>query len=151
MLDENVTLIGYNSKKQAYIFLVASATTFITAVLCFFFTEGNQKYASIVLVLIAIGFLVEFCNLIKQPKIALKIFSDRYIYFYSLDGEKQIDIHSVVQVNYWPASMGLKITFVTEQGNEYFAYLLENAKQVKEYLLYIFERNKITVVRKYSK
>ena len=151
MLDENVTLIGYNSKKQAYIFLVASATTFITAILYFFFTEGNQKYASIVLALIAIGFLVVFCNLIKQPKIALKILSDRYIYFYSLDGEKQIDIHSVAQVNYWPASMGLKITFVTEQGNEYFAYLLENAKQVKEYLLYIFERNKITVVRKYSK
>lgn len=150
MLEENVTMVGYNSRKQAYIYLVVSATIFITAVLCFFFAEGNKKYASIVLALIAIGFLVGFCNLLKQPKIALKIFNDRYICFYSSNGEKQIDIHNVIRIHYWPAQMGLKITFVTEQGREHFTYLLENAKQVKEHLLHLFERNNIVVEKKYS-
>lgn len=151
MSDENVTLVGYNSKKQAYIYLIVSAAIFITAILCFFFAEGNKKYASIALALIAIGFLAGFCYLLKQPKVALKIFNDRYICFYSSDREEKIDIHDIMRVYYWPAQMGLKITFVTEQGRKHFTYLLENAKQVKEHLLYLFERNNIVVDKKYSK
>ncbi len=151
MSDRNVTLVGYRSKRQAYIYPIVSVVIFITAILCFFFAEGNKKYASIGLVLIAIGFLAGFCSSLKQPKIALKVFDDRYISFYSSDGEKQIDLNTVIQARYWPAKTGLEITFVTEQGREHFAYLLDNAKQIKEHLLDIFEKNGIEVIRVYTK
>ena len=151
MRDENITAVGYNSKKQAYIYLLVSVAILAVAILVFFFAEGNKKYASVGAALVAFGFLAGVCNLLKQPKIAMKVFDDRYIFFYDIDEEKQIDIHSITKVYYWPANLGLKITFVTEQGREHFAYLLENAKEVKEYLLDTFERNNITVVKKYSK
>ena len=51
-MEENVTLIGYNSKKQPYIFLGAAILIFIIAILCIFFAEGNKKFASIALFLI---------------------------------------------------------------------------------------------------
>ena len=151
MQEENITMVGYNSKKQAYIYLLVSILIFTIAILVFCFGEGNKKYFSIVTALVAVGFFVGSCDLLKQPKIALKVLNDRYIFFYDLGEEKQIDVHTVTHVYYWPAIMGLKMKFVTGQGGEYVGYLLANAKEVKEYLLNIFERNNIAIVKTYLK
>ena len=150
MSDENLTLIGFNSKKQPYYCLVVSIVIFVTAIFWFFFAEGDKKYASIGLAVIAALFLAGFFSLRKQPKIALKVFDDRYLCFYSSDGEKRIDVQQVKRVSYWPAQAGLKITFVTDEGKEHFSYLLENADIVKSHLLDIFKRNNIFVIKRYS-
>ena len=149
-LGENVTLNGYSSKKQGYIYPVVSGLIFITAILFFFFAEENKKYASIPLALIAVGFLYGFIDLQRQPSIALKIFDDRYAAFYTSHSEKHIDLYSVKEVYYWPSSTGLKITFVTENGKEHFSYLLENADDVKGVLIAILEGAEVKIKRKYT-
>ena len=148
---ENVTLIGYNSKKQPYIFLVVSILIFIIGVLCIFFAEGNKKFASIAVFLIGIGFMIGFFNLLKLPHIGIKVINDKYLYFYDKDDVKIIDICDVEKVNYWPANYGLKITLFTSKGSEHFTYLLTNIKEVKKHLLYLFEKQNIKVINRYSK
>ena len=149
-MEENVTLIGYNSKKQPYIFLGVSILIFIIAILWIFFAEGNKKFASIVLFLIGIGFMIGFFNLLKLPHIGIKVINDKYLYFYDKDDVKIIDICDVKKVNYWPATYGLKIVLFTSKGSEYFTYLLTNIKEVKKHLLYLFEKQNIKVINRYS-
>ena len=150
-MEENVTLIGYNSKKQPYIFLGVSILIFIIGVFCIFFAEGNKKFASIAVFLIGIGFMIGFFNLLKLPHIGIKVINDKYLYFYNKDDVKIIDICDVEKVNYWPANYGLKIVLFTSKGSEYFAYLLTNTKEVKKHLLYLFEKQNIKVINRYSK
>lgn len=150
-MEENVTLVGYQSKKQQYVFLAVSVAIFIVAILWCIFVEANSKYASIAIALIAIGFLVGFFQERKNPKVALKVFHDKFIVFYSSYGEEKIDFDDVAQVNYWPANSGLKITFLTHQGNGmYFSCLLANAQQVKERLLELFDKRGIPVAKEYT-
>ena len=89
-MDENITLVGYNSKKQPYIFLGVSILIFIIGVLCIFFAEGNKKFASIAVFLIGIGFMIGFFNLLKLPHIGIKVINDKYLYFYDKDDVKII-------------------------------------------------------------
>lgn len=150
-MDENITLVGYNSKKQSYIVLGVSILIFIVGVFWIFFAEGNKKFASIAVFLIGIGFMIVFFNLLKLPHIGIKVINDKYLYFYDKDDVKIIDICDVEKVNYWPASYGLKIVLFTSKGSEYFAYLLTNIKEVKKHLLYLFEKQNIKVINRYSK
>lgn len=150
MHDGNVTLIGYNSKKQPYVYFIVGILVIITAIFCFFFAEGNKKYASIGLIIIGMLFIIAFLSLLKQPKIALKVIDDKYIFFYSSGEEKVINVLEIEQVHYWPAQAGLKITFVTGDRKEHFTYLLENIGEVKKYLLGIFERNGVEIVKRYD-
>ena len=150
-MDENITLVGYNSKKQPYIFLGVSILIFIIGVLYIFFAEGNKKFASIAVFLIGIGFMIGFFNLLKLPHIGIKVINDKYLYFYDKDDVKIIDICDVEKVNYWPANYGLKIVLFTSKGSEYFTYLLTNIKEVKKHLLYLFEKQNIKVINRYSK
>lgn len=150
-MDENITLVGYNSKKQPYIFLGVSILLFIIGVFCIFFAEGNIKFASIAVFLIGIGFMIGFFNLLKLPHIGIKVINDKYLYFYDKDDVKIIDICDVEKVNYWPANYGLKIVLFTSKGSEYFTYLLTNIKEVKKHLLYLFEKQNIKVINRYSK
>lgn len=150
-MEENVTLIGYNSKKQPYIFLGVAILIFIIAILCIFFAEGNKKLASIALFLIGIGFMIGFFNLLKLPHIGIKVIDDKYLYFYDKHDMKIIDISNIEKVNYWPANYGLKIVLFTSKGSEYFTYLLSNIKDVKKHLLYLFEKENIKVINRYSK
>jgi hypothetical protein len=129
-MEENVTLIGYNSKKQPYIFLGVSILIFIIGVFCIFFAEGNKKFASIAVFLIGIGFMIGFFNLLKLHHIGIKVINDKYLYFYDKDDVKIIDICDVEKVNYWPANYGLKIVLFTSKGSEYFTYLLTNIVNV---------------------
>ena len=150
-MDENITLVGYNSKKQPYIVLGVSILIFIIGVFWIFFAEGNKKFASIALFLIGIGFMIVFFNLLKLPHIGIKVINDKYLYFYDKDDVKIIDICYVEKVNYWPTSYGLKIVLFTSKGSEYFAYLLTNTKEVKKHLLYLFEKQNIKVINRDSK
>lgn len=150
-MEENVTLIGYNSKKQPYIGLVASILTFLTAILFAFFAKGNDKFAAILIFFIAIGFLFAFFDSLKQPNIGLKIVDDKYIIFYSREGEKIIKINEITKIHYWPGSFGLEIVIYTIYEREYFAYMLSNIKEVKKYLLCLFKKENIPVVKIYSK
>lgn len=43
MEEENVTLVGYQSKKQQYVFLAVSVAIFIVAILWCIFAEANSK------------------------------------------------------------------------------------------------------------
>ena len=151
MCEGNVTLIGYHSKKQSYVFLIVGILVFITAIFCFFFAEGNNKYASIGLLIFGVMFVWGFVHLLKQPRIALKVIDDKYIFFNSSNSERIINLTEVKKVCYWPAQIGLKITFVTENGGEHVTYLLENVKEVKKHLLGLFEKYDIKVVKRYSK
>ena len=81
MYEENVTLIGYNSKKQTYVYLIVGILVFVLAILFLFFAEGNEKFASIGLIIFSICFFLGFVHLSKQPQIALKIIDDKYIIF----------------------------------------------------------------------
>ena len=150
-MEENVTLIGYNSKKQPYIILGAAILIFIMAILWIFFAQGNKKFASIALFLIGVGFMICFFNLLKLPHIGIKVIDDKYLYFYDKDDVKIIDISNIEKVNYWPGSYGLKIVLFTSKGSEYFTYLLSNIKDVKKHLLYLFAKENIKVINRYSK
>jgi hypothetical protein len=150
-MDENITLVGYNSKKQCYIVLGVSILMLIIGVFWIFFAEGNKKFASIAVFLIGIGFMIVFFNLLKLPHIGIKVINDKYLYFYDKDDVKIIDICDVEKVNYWPANYGLKIVLFTSKGSEYFTYLLTNIKEVKKHLLYLFEKQNIKVINRYSK
>ena len=150
-MEENVTLIGYNSKKQPYIFLGAAILIFIVAILCIFFAEGNKKFASIAVFLIGIGFMIGFFYLLKLPHIGIKVINDKYLYFYDKDDVKIIDICDVEKVHYWPANYGLRIVLFTSKGSECFSYLLTNIKEVKKHLLHLFEKQNIKVINIYGK
>ena len=132
MYEENVTLIGYNSKKQTYVYPIVGILVFIIAIFFLFFAEGNKKFASIGLIIFSICFFLGFVHLSKQPQIALKIIDDKYIIFYSYKEETVINLSDVIKIYYWPAQFGLKITVITHNGSDHFTYLLENIKEVKD-------------------
>ena len=150
-MQNKETLIGYNSKKQSYIFLIVAIIIFIIGILCFVFAEGEKKYASIGCIVVGILFLVCFIHLQKLPEVALKIIDDKEIYFYEKDRVKVIDLYSVIEVKYWPAQIGLKITFVTHENEEHFTYLLKNSKQVKKHILNLLEKYNIPIKKKYNR
>ena len=95
--------------------------------------------------------MIGFFNLLKLPHIGIKVIDDKYLYFYDKDDVKIIDISNIEKVNYWPANYGLKIVLFTSKGSEYFTYLLSNIKDVKKHLLYLFEKENIKVINRYSK
>ena len=64
---------------------------------------------------------------------------------------KIIDISNIEKLNYWPGNYGLKIVIFTSKGSEYFAYLLSNIKDAKKHLLYLFAKENIKVINRYSK
>lgn len=150
-MQKKETLIGYNSKKQSYIFLIVAIIVFIIAILCFLFADGDKKYASIGCIVVGILFLFGFIHLLKLPEVALKIIDDKEIYFYEKDSVKVIDLYSVIEVKYWPAQIGLKITFVTHESGEHFTYLLKNSKQVKKHILNLLEKYNIPIKKKYNR
>ena len=151
MSDENITLVGYHSKKQPYIGLTVSVLCLALAVLCVIFASGTKKIASLGLLLCSALFFVSFRYLSKQPRVALEVREDRYVTFYSSKKETRIDLGEVTAIHYWPWQLGLKIIFITPHGNEYFAYLLEDSKRVKGALLKAFEKNNVPIVKRYSK
>jgi uncharacterized membrane protein len=151
MNEERITLVGYNSKKQPYIFLVVGILIIITAVFCWFFAEGDAKYASIMLVIIGIFFIIGCFQILKQPSVALKIREDKTICFYSSYEETVINLDDVMKVYYWPAQVGLKITFVMKNDREHFTYLLSNCKEVKKHIIQMLQSRNIKIVKRYSR
>ena len=95
--------------------------------------------------------MIGFFNLLKLPHIGIKVIDDKYLYFYDKDNVKIIDISNIEKVKYWPAHYGIKIVLFTSKGSEYFTYLLSNIKDVKKHLLYLFEKQNIKVINRYSK
>ena len=150
-MNENITLEGYNSKKQAYIYLVVSIFTITISVLLYFLAEGNKKYASIPLLFIGVGFLIGYFHFLKLPKLAFKVIDNRFIHFYDKGTEKVFDLHEVEKIHYWKANFGLKIIIFTSEKREYLAYLLEDAKNVKSKLIELFKQYDIKIINRYSK
>lgn len=151
MIEEKVTLTGYNSKKQPYIFLVGSVLALIMGILCLIFADINDKYGCILCFLCSVVFVGAFVVELKQPEVALKIINNKRIFFYNRDGEKVVYLHEVKKVYYWPWTMGLKITFITSDNKIHFTCLLSNSKEVKEYLLELFEQYDIKIIRRCDK
>lgn len=153
-MERNITFVGYHSKKASYSFLFVAIAILITAACCYLFAEENKKFASIPVAIIGIVFLFGFCNLLKMPNIVLEVEDDKLIHFYDVHDVKTIDLDKVQSVHYWPATISsIKISFLLDDpvNYEHFSFLVKNSKEVKKYLLSLFENYGIQVVKKYTK
>ena len=150
MIEEKVTLTGYNSKKQPYIFLVSSVSALIMGVLLLIFLDIKEKYACIICFLMSVGFLFCFFSELKQPNERIKIIEDRKVVFYTRKSEQIINLYDVKSVEYWPARVGLKMRFNLMSGNRLVSCMLKNSKEVRQYLLDLFEARDIKVIKRYS-
>ena len=150
MIEEKVTLIGYNSKKQPYIFLVASVLVFIMGILFLLFADAQDKYGCILCFFMGTGFLFCFVSELKQPDERIKIIDDRRIVFYTRNGKQIINIYEVRYVEYWPNKVGIKMRFYTMSGNQLVTCMLRNSKEVKQHLLNLFDKHGIKVKKRYN-
>ena len=141
-IADKVTLIGYTSKNQAYIFLIIGILAILTIP---FSWISNKEKALIATIGLSIGgfmFIYGFINELKQPDIAIKIINDKLIYFYKKDEETIIDLDKVSKVFYYPANFSFNFIFITETTEEHISYLLDNCDEVKKTYFKTFETKK---------
>ena len=150
MMKERITLVGYASKKQPYIFLVVSIFVFIMGLLFLMFADANDKYGSIICFLISLGFAFCFISELKQPDERIRIIEDKKIIFYAHNSEQIINLYDVRYVEYWPFQAGLKMRINIMGRNLLLSCMLKNSKEVKQYLLHLFDEHGIEVIKRYS-
>ncbi len=149
---EKITLTGYHSKKQpCIIYLGFCALCIVAGIIILLLAEGDNKYGCIVYFLFVILCVFGLKNELKQPEILLQVIDDKYIIFYTDKGKKVVDLYAVSTIHYWRAAFGLRIVFYKEFGSISFSGFLQDSREIKEYLLNLFEKHHIEVVSRYSK
>lgn len=149
-IADKVTLIGYTSKKQAYIFLIIGILILLTIPFVWIFNKEKALIATNGLSIGGFMFIYGFINELKQPDIAIKIINDKLIYFYKKDEETLIDLDKVSKVFYYPAYFSFKFIFITETTEEHISYLLDNCDEVKKHILKLLKQRNIKIKKRYN-
>ena len=149
-VTDKVTLIGYTSKKQPYIFLIIGILAILTIPFAWISNKEKALIATIGLSIFAFMFIYGFINELKQPDIAIKIINNKLIYFYKKDEETIIDLDKVSKVFYYPANFSFNFIFITETTEEHISYLLDNCDEVKKHILKLLKQRNIKIKKRYS-
>ena len=149
-IADKVTLIGYTSKKQAYIYLIIGILILLTIPFIWIYNKEKALIATIGLLIGGFMFIYVFINELKQPDIAIKKINDKLIYFYKKDEETIIDLDKVSKVIYYPAYFSFKFIFITETTEERITYLLDNCDEVKKHILKLLKQRNIKIKKNYN-
>lgn len=149
-IADKVTLIGYTSKNQAYIFLIIGILILLTIPFAWISNKEKALIATIGLSIGGFMFIYGFINELKQPDIAIKIINDKLIYFFKKDEEIIIDLDKVSKVFYYPANFSFNFIFITETTEEHISYLLDNCDEVKKHILKLLKQRNIKIKKRYS-
>ena len=147
---DKVTLIGYTSKKQPYIFLIIGILAILTIPFAWISNKEKALIATIGLSIFAFMFILGFIKMLKEPNIAIKIINDKIIHFYKKDEETIIDLDKVSKVFYYPANFSFNFIFITETTEEHISYLLDNCDEVKKHILKLLKQRNIKIKKRYN-
>ena len=145
-----VTLTGYTSKKQPYIFLIIGILAIFLIPFAWISNKEKALIATIGLSIFAFMFIFGFIKMLKEPNIAIKIINDKIIHFYKKDEETIIDLDKVSKVFYYPANFSFNFIFITETTEEHISYLLDNCDEVKKHILKLLKERNIKIKKRYN-